>query len=198
VLVYASVSVEAARAAEGKRIAQKKEGRILEMLSDSKITFTKLSEWYLELESTKALASCPIIKMKLDKFNQHFGDRRVSTITSADLKDYQAKLKKSGAKPATVDQDLGKVKSMIYAAFESGKVGADAFRSFRAVKKILVKGSNVRDRILSADEYRALLAAAPEHLKGVIAMGLSHRDAPGGDSGAHLGPGGPVEPLDLP
>jgi integrase len=141
------------------------------MLPDAKVTFAKLAKWYLERESTKALASYPIIKLKLDKFNHHFGDRRVSSITSADLKDYQAKLKKSGSKPATVDQDLGKVKSMIYAAFESGKVGADAFRSFRAVKKTLVKGSDVRDRILSADEYRALLAASPEHLKGVIAMG---------------------------
>jgi integrase len=34
-----------------------------------------------------------------------------------------------------------------------------------------VKGLDVRDRILSAKEYGALIAAAPEHLKGVIAMG---------------------------
>ena len=168
---YAGASVEAARAAEGKRIAQKKEGRILEMLPDSKVTFSNLAEWYLDRESAKALASYPIIKMKLKKFNRHLGDRRVSSITAADLKDYQAKLKKAGAIPATVDQDLGKVKAMVYAAFESGKVGVDAFRAFRSIKKTLVKGSDVRDRILSVHEYRALIAAAPEHLKGVIAMG---------------------------
>ena len=80
-------------------------------------------------------------------------DRRVSPVTSADLKDYQAKLKKAGAKPATIDQDRGKVNAMVYAVFESGKVGADVFRALRAVKKTLVKGSDVRSRVISSDEY---------------------------------------------
>jgi integrase len=168
---YAGMSMEDARDAEGKRRAQKREGRIFEMLPDSRITFSELTKWYSERESTKALASCSIIEMKLNKFNRHFGDRQVYSVTSADLKDFQAKLKKEGLAPATVDQDLGKVKAMIYAAFENGKVGADVFRAFKSIKKTLVKGSDVRTRIISADEYKALMAAAPDHLKGVLAMG---------------------------
>ena len=44
---FAGYSVQEARDAEGKRKGQKREGRILEMLPQSRITFGKLTEWYL-------------------------------------------------------------------------------------------------------------------------------------------------------
>ena len=50
-------SYEDARAAEGKRLSQKREGRFFEMMPQSKITFKKLSEWYLERKPVKKLKS---------------------------------------------------------------------------------------------------------------------------------------------
>ena len=126
-------------------------------------TLQQLCAGYLKLESVKALASADIIEMKPDKFNAEFGSRPVNTITAADLKNYRTELQNQGLKPGTVDQDLGKVKTMVNAAFINGKIGADACRAFKAIKKTLVKGSDVRDRVLTAEEFARLLKHAEGH-----------------------------------
>src|SRR5512144_2942179 len=53
---FVGYSIEKARDAEGKRRGQKREGRIFDMLPDSKKTFAELAEWYLELDKIKELA----------------------------------------------------------------------------------------------------------------------------------------------
>ena len=50
-------SIEEALDADGKRRAQKREGRIFDMLPESKITVKEICEWYLGLSSVKKLAS---------------------------------------------------------------------------------------------------------------------------------------------
>ena len=59
---------------------------------------------------------------------------------------------------------------MVNLAFECGKVGASTFRAFKATKKVLVKGSDVRDRVLSADEFDRLMSHSEGHTRGIIAM----------------------------
>jgi integrase len=163
-------SIDEARDAEGKRRAQKREGRFFEMLPETKKTFNQLVEWYLNLESVKALASYEEIVSKLEKFNAKFGTWKVGSITAADLKNYQASLKADGLKPGTIDHDIGKVKTMVNAAFIDGKVGASTYRAFKATKKALVKGSDVRDRVLSSEEFDRLMMHSKGHTRGIIAM----------------------------
>jgi hypothetical protein len=58
-------SIEVARAAEGKRKAQKKESpKVLEILSGNKMTFSQLADWYLDLQSVKGLKSLEQKKFK--------------------------------------------------------------------------------------------------------------------------------------
>ena len=148
------------------------------MLAGKKLTFEKLAEWYLKLESVQALASYRNgeIKAKLDRFNAEFGTWKVGAITAADLKNYQAKFQKledqngGKRKAGTIDHDLGKVKTMVNLAFECGKVGASTFRAFKATKKVLVKGSDVRDRVLSAEEFDRLMRHSGGHTQGIMAM----------------------------
>jgi len=163
-------SLDDARSLEADQRLLKKSGKLPELMRGSRLTFKGLSEWYTGLESVKALASADIIKLKLDKFNAEFGSWPVNKITAADLKNFQAKLQNQGLKPGTVDQDLGKVKAMVNTAFINGKVGADCFRAFKAIKKTLVKGSDVRDRVLTAEEFARLLKHAEGHTKGILAM----------------------------
>ncbi len=89
-------SVSYAREAEAKRMVQKKERRIFDMLPESQMTFNELTEWYLDLEKVKALASYDIIKIKLDIFNAEFGNRVVSDIKPVDLENYQSKREREG------------------------------------------------------------------------------------------------------
>jgi hypothetical protein len=58
-------SLEDARNIESDRRLLKKSGRLPEVMRGAKLTFQGLSEWYLGQESVKALASFPIVKIKL-------------------------------------------------------------------------------------------------------------------------------------
>ncbi len=161
-------SIEEARDAMGKRRGQKREGRIFDIKPDNKMTFNELTKWYLKLETVKDLASYGIIKITLSKFNKTFGDMVICKIKPADLENYQASRKKQGKAPATIDHEIGKAKTMSYKAFDNDLVGADTLKAFKKMKKTLKPGSDVRDRILSQDEFNTLIEKAVDHLKPIL------------------------------
>jgi len=164
-------SVEDARTAEGKIKSLKKENRLLDLKADSTMTFDELTDWYLNLEKVKSLASYDTIKINLNKFNTVFGDMFVSRIKPADLENYQARRLNEGVAPGTVDHEIGKPKTMIYKAFDNDLVSGSTLKTFRRVKKTLKKGSDVRDRILSPDEFEVLMQNSSGHTKALIATG---------------------------
>ena len=164
-------SIDDAKAAYAKRQVEKRENRILDIKQDTKMTFRELAEWYLDLETVKALASFNTIKINIEKFNKVFGQHIVSSVKSADLENYQARRLKQGAAPGTVDHEVGKTKTMIFKAFDNDIVGGETLKAFKRVKKTLKSGSDVRDRILSQDEFKALIKHSSEYLQGIIFMG---------------------------
>jgi integrase len=119
----------------------------------------------------KTLASYDIIRIKLDIFNKEFGDSLVGEIKTVDLENYQAKRLNEGAKPATVDQEIGKARAMVYKAFDNDIIGGDTIKAFKRIKKLLIPGSDVRDRVLSGNEFDRLLKYATGHIRGIIMMG---------------------------
>jgi len=164
-------SIDDAVDAMAKRRVQKRERKLFDELPETTMTFTELTKWYLDLEKIKALASYDIIKIKLDIFNKEFGGLIVSQIRPVELENYQAKRLKDGAKPATVDQEIGKARAMVYKAFDNDLVGGDTIKTFKRIKKMLKPGSDVRDRVLSGDEFERLLKHTTGHIKAVIMMG---------------------------
>ena len=153
-----------------KEKLKKKESNIFEII-DKKLTFNQLSKWYLNLEKVKALASYNTIKINLNKFNSVFGDMPVFKIRLSDLENYQSRRLKEGKAPATVDHEIGKAKTMIFKGFDDGLIGANTLKAFRMVKKTLKRGSDIRDRILSTDEFEALMKHSRGHTKALIATG---------------------------
>jgi integrase len=95
----------------------------------------------------------------------------VNQIKPVNLENYQAKRLKGGAKPATVDQEIGKARAMVYKAFDNDLVGGDTIKTFKRIKKLLKPGSDVRDRVLSGVEFDKLLKNASDHIKAIIMMG---------------------------
>jgi integrase len=138
---------------------------------DTKMTFNELTKWYLGLEKVKDMASYDTICISLKKFNMVFGSRIVSKVRPADLENYQAMRQRAGMADATIDHEIGKTKTMIFKAFDNGMVSPDTLRTFRKVKKLLVKDSDVRHRIISPDEFKALMKHSKGHIKDIIAMG---------------------------
>jgi len=139
--------------------------------AETKKTFNQLAKWYLKLEKVKALASHDIVKINLNKFNKVFGDQIITSVIPADLENYQMMRKRAGAADATIDHEIGKAKTMIIKAFDNELVSGNTLRKFKGVGKMLKKGSDVRDRILSKDEFDAIVAILPRHAKPVFAMG---------------------------
>ncbi len=164
-------SIEDANKALSKRVVQKAEKRLMDVKPEFKTTFGKLSEWYLDLVSVKALASYKTIKGKLEKFNQEFGNTIVGTIKLADLENRRARLRKGGLKPKTIDDDINYVKTMVIKAFDNDLVGGDLLKAFKRLKPLLKGHANARNRVLTKAEYEALLAQSPKHLKDLLVTG---------------------------
>jgi integrase len=164
-------SIEEARDAHGKRRSQKRENRIFDIKQEAKMTFVELGEWYLGLESTKGIARYRQNKTYIDKFNSEFGKWMVGDIKPVHLETLQAKRKAKGLALATIDDEIGVVRTMISVAFDNDMVGADTLRAFKKVKKLLKRNSNARDRILSKNEFDALMKELPGHLKPIVATG---------------------------
>jgi integrase len=161
--------IEEAKAAEGKRKAQKVENPgILERVPADKWTFTELSEWYLNLSPVKKLDSFNRIKGILGNFNEVFGTRIVSSIKLQDLEEYQEKREKEGKAPATIDMEISITKTMVTKAFDNDLVDGRTVKAFRRVKRKLRRGANARHRILTVEEYIKLVEVASPHLKGII------------------------------
>ena len=163
-------SIDDARTADGRKRTQKREGKLFDIKADSKMTFKELTDWYLGLERVKALASYGTIKISIEKFNKEFGKTVVSRVGPADLQDYQTKRLKAGMAPATVDHEIGKTKTMIERAFDNGLVSGETLRTFRKVKRTLKRGSDVRDRILSQDEFERICEKAEKHVREILTM----------------------------
>lgn len=170
---YIGTSISEARDADSKKKVLKRERRpVFDILPESKMTFSELARWYLELEKVKDLKSYWHVETKLNQFNKDFGEMIVRDIQPADLENLQVKRRKAGKAPATVDHEIGAVKTMIRKAFENRKVGGEVLQTVLCCKKILKRGSDVRDRVLSMDEYETLYEKAPMHIKPIIAMGF--------------------------
>jgi hypothetical protein len=151
---FVGYSVTEARDADGKRKVQKRENKfVFDIKPEAKMNFDELTKWYLSLEKVKKLATYDIIKITLNKFNKVFGKMVVGQVKPVDLENYQAKRLRGRIAPATVDHEIGKTKSMIYKAFDNDMVGGKTLKTFKKIKKTLVKGSDVRHRILSPDEF---------------------------------------------
>ena len=165
-------SIKNAQAAEGKKRGLKKENRLFDILPEAKMTFSNLTDdWYLKLEKVKALASYSIIEVYLRKFNSLFGDMIVSKIMPADLENLIEKRKKEGCADGTIDQEIGKVKAMVFKAFDNDKVGGDTIKKFKKIKKLDKGNASARTRIVSPAEFAAMMEAAPSHLRPILMMG---------------------------
>ncbi|MCX5888205.1 MAG: site-specific integrase [Deltaproteobacteria bacterium] len=168
------LGIEEARAAEGKRRAQKVENpTILERVPAEKMTFAELAEWYQDLNPVKKLSSFNRIKQGIANFNREFGERIVSTLKPMDLEGYQGKREEDGRAPATVDMEISLVKTMITKAFDNDLVDGRTVKAFRVVKRKLRKAANARHRTLTIDEFMKLVDVAPVHLKAFLTLAFN-------------------------
>lgn len=165
---FVGYSAEEAAAADGKRKAQKKEGRILDILPEAKLTFQDLADWFLSQSKIQGLAYYKTLKYNLAAFNKNFGQHLVNNLKLLDLENYQSFRKEEGKSDSYIDQEIGAARRMLVKAWENDMVSGDTLKPFKRLKKMLKKGSNKRDRVLSVEEYNSLVSNLPYHAKNII------------------------------
>lgn len=166
---YAGTTIEEARASEGKRLAQRYENpRVLKKVPEDKMTFQELTDWYLALETVKAKAYFPTLKINLASFNADFGHHVIGQINPIDRENYQAKRKAAGYSDSYVDQEVGAAKTVVSKAFDNDLVSGETVRVFKRVKKLLKRNANARDKILTMEQFGRLIECAPRLTKCVL------------------------------
>lgn len=165
-------SIDEARAADGKRRAQKKENRIFDVKPDCKWTFEKLAEWFLKLEKVKAMAYHPTLQYFMKRFNEVFGNTLLSDVKAHHIEDYQAKRKAEGLADRTIDGHIQTARTMIRKAFDNDMVSGDVLKVFMRIPRMLKRNANARKRILSLPEFEALYKHLPNHAKWILATGF--------------------------
>jgi hypothetical protein len=89
--VIGSATAKDARDAEPKRVVQKRENHILDMLPEFNMPFQELSDWYTSLKTLKIQASYERLTIALNTFNAVFDNRIAGTILPIELEDFQEK-----------------------------------------------------------------------------------------------------------
>jgi integrase len=163
-------SVEEARDAEGKRRSQKRENRIFDMLPEANMTFEELFNWYINLKSVKKLSSHRRITSALNNFIKVFGDRKIPSVKSHELEDYQEYREEQDAALATIDMEISIAKTMVTKGFDNDLVDGRIIKAFRGVRRKLKHGANARKRKMTFDEYIRLLSVSQPHLKPILTV----------------------------
>ena len=115
------------------------------------------------------MASFDRVRYSLKNLKPHFGNLFIKDIKPTMVEDYQQKRLRTGVAPATVDREVGELKTMIRKANGDGKVDDRLVWSLSRVKKLLKRGANARDMVLSAEEFDRMVSVSPPHLLAILA-----------------------------
>jgi integrase len=148
------------------------EVRYIKKSQDAKRKFKELAQWYLDLEDVKAKKSCRRDKLSVKCLLEMFGNHLLKNITPALIEKYRQRRlaettrHKKTTKPATVNREIDCLKTIFSKAVKNGKAERNPVQGLKMLKE-----NNVRDRILSQEEFTRLLARSPEHLKPFLKFG---------------------------
>jgi len=98
-----------------------------------------------------------------------FGQKTVGSVNAAAIENYRAQRKlsttrfKKSPTPATINREVTFLKTVFSWAVRNREISDDPAKHVR-----LEKENNVRDRVLSDDEFKSLLDKSPAHLKPIL------------------------------
>ncbi len=109
--------------------------------------------------------------LSIEKLRISFHDKLVRDITINSVEAYRQRrlnensYRKQKTRPATVNREIACLRHMLNLAEREGKIEAIPFKGLKALKE-----NNVRNRVLSHDEYMRILANCPPHTAQVVKM----------------------------
>jgi integrase len=156
----------AAEQEERRHLTAKAEKRCIKVSQDATTTFKELANWYLELETTKDKSSYRRDVAIVRQLVAYFGDKLLAQINRGMVENYRQHRSKT-IKPSTVNRECACLQTI----FSTG-IKHERCENNPCVRLGKLEEDNIRDRILSDEEYIRLLAACPNWLKPIVAMGF--------------------------
>ena len=148
----------------------KAEGRNIRKNKNSLITLGNLRDWYLDLSEVKQRRSFSSIKKCLRICVDGIGDIAVSQLTQNRLELFRKKRlteiserKGRPVKPSTVNRDVANLRAMLNKALDHSKIESNLIGRIKQLEE-----NNVRERVLSPEEFETLYLHCPASLKGLV------------------------------
>jgi integrase len=150
------------------------EDRYIDKNLNIKFSLGNLIKWYLDLTDTKAQRSYDRTKQALANIERIIGSGiLVSQLKPSQMETYKKKRLKEKSKsrknrtiaPDTVNKEITFVKAMLNTAVTQGEIESNPFAH---VKKL--PPNNIRERVLSQEEYKTLISKSPDYLKSIVSM----------------------------
>ena len=152
----------------------KAEGRHIKQNKNETVTIGALRDWYLDLSEVKQRRSFSSIKKCLRICVAGIGDIPVSQLTLNRLELFRkqrlteiSERKGRPVKPSTINRDVANLKAMLNKALDHSKIESNLIGRIKQLEE-----NNVRQRVLSQDEFESLYLHCPPSLKGIVLMGF--------------------------
>jgi integrase len=183
VSVYVNGRKKRERIGPNKEAAEQREREILKLRAEerfidkdpaARMTLGELCQWYLKLPEVKAKDSYGRDKDFLGHLKRLLGEgTKAKYITVGKIESYQStrlfepspRHLGENIRPATVNKEVSCLKTIFNKAIHHGKL---KYNPIDKVKKL--SENNVRERVLTLQEFRVLIDACDIHIRPVVTM----------------------------
>jgi integrase len=132
--------------------------------SVGRVTFEEAAADLINEYTTNRRRSLRVVELRVKKhLTPVFSQRRLMTITTADVRAFTARRQAAGASNATINRDLMLLKRMCVLAMQAGKLTVRPYIP-------LLKENNVRQGFFEPEQFRSVQHHLPAHMRGVAAF----------------------------
>ena len=144
----------------------KAEGRHLRKSKNTEITLDQLRDWYLGLSEITQKRSLLDIGKCINNFICRIGDMSVSQLSLGHIEKFrQMRMTEKThtgrpAKPSTINRDIANLRAMLNKGVKYSKIDSNPIQSVSMLEE-----NNVRDRVLTLEQFQSLLQKCPESIR---------------------------------
>jgi integrase len=162
------VSSNSEKKEDAKRLLKTREGDAVKGVpitaSLGRVTFADAAAELINDYQTNRRRSLRVVELRLTKhLTPFFSQRRLTSITTADVRAFTAKRQAAGASNATINRDLMLLKRMCVLAMQAGTLTVRPYIP-------LLKERNIRQGFFEPEQFQRVQRHLPPHMRGVAAF----------------------------